>query len=392
MTTLDSRIGRILPDLVAWRRDLHAHPEIAFQEHRTSAFIADKLRGFGLEAHTGLAGTGVVGVLRSGDGPMIGLRSDIDALPIEEATGLPYASVHPGRMHACGHDGHTAMLLGAARVLAEARPKSGTFVFVFQPAEENEGGARAMVEEGLFSRFPVDAIYGMHNWPGLACGHIAVHSGPVMAAFDTFEAIVEGRGSHAAMPDQGIDPITISGHLQAAWQAIVSRSVSPTEPAVISVTQIHAGDTWNVIPDKVALRGTVRSFDPAVRDLLEAKMARRAEMICAAFDASCQFTYTRRYPATINSAREAATARLAALEAAGADNVVTDRPPSMGAEDFAFMLEHKPGAYVWIGNGPDGNGRILHNPRYDFNDATLPHGVRFWVKLAEVSARAAGNA
>jgi hippurate hydrolase len=392
MTTLDSRIGRVLPDLIAWRRDLHAHPEIAFQEHRTSAFIADKLRGFGLEVHTGLAGTGLVGVLHSGDGPMIGLRSDIDALPIEEATGLPYASAHPGRMHACGHDGHTTMLLGAARVLAEARPKSGTFVFVFQPAEENEGGARVMVEEGLFSRFPVDAIFGMHNWPGLACGHIAVHSGPVMAAFDTFEAIIEGRGSHGAMPDQGIDPITISGHLQGAWQAIVSRSVSPTEPAVISVTQIHAGDTWNVIPDKVALRGTARSFNPAVRDLLEAKMARRAEMICAAFDATCQFTYTRRYPATINSAQEAATARLAAVEAAGPDNVVTDRPPSMGAEDFAFMLERKPGAYVWIGNGPDANGRILHSPRYDFNDAALPHGVRYWVKLAEASAGVAGDA
>lgn len=392
MTTLDSRIGRILPDLIAWRRDLHAHPEIAFQEHRTSAFIADKLRGFGLEVHTGLAGTGVVGVLHSGDGPMIGLRSDIDALPIEEATGLSYASAHPGRMHACGHDGHTTMLLGAARVLAEARPKSGTFVFVFQPAEENEGGARVMVEEGLFSRFPVDAVFGMHNWPGLACGHIAVHSGPVMAAFDTFEAIIEGRGSHGAMPDQGIDPITISGHLQGAWQAIVSRSVSPTEPAVISVTQIHAGDTWNVIPDKVALRGTARSFNPAVRDLLEAKMARRAEMICAAFDATCQFTYTRRYPATINSAQEAATARLAAVAAAGADAVVTDRPPSMGAEDFAFMLERKPGAYVWLGNGSDANGRILHSPRYDFNDAALPHGVRYWVKLAEASAGVAGEA
>ena len=392
MTTLDSRIGRILPDLVAWRRDLHAHPEIAFHEHWTSAFIADKLRGFGLEVHTGLAGTGVVGVLRGGDGPMIGLRSDIDALPIEEATGLPYASAHPGRMHACGHDGHTTMLLGAARVLCEARPKSGTFVFVFQPAEENEGGARVMVEEGLFSRFPVDAIFGMHNWPGLACGHIAVHSGPVMAAFDTFEAIIEGRGSHGAMPDQGIDPITISGHLQGAWQAIVSRSVSPTEPAVISVTQIHAGDTWNVIPDKVALRGTARSFNPAVRDLLEAKMARRAEMICAAFDATCQFTYTRRYPATINSAQEAATARLAAVAASGADAVVTDRPPSMGAEDFAFMLERKPGAYIWIGNGPDANGRILHSPRYDFNDAALPHGVRYWVKLAEASAGVAGDA
>lgn len=382
MTNVDSRIAHILPDLVAWRRNLHAHPELAFEEHRTSAFIAEQLSAFGLEVDRGLAGTGVVGVLRCGEGPMIGLRADIDALPIQEATGLPYASTHAGRMHACGHDGHTTMLLGAARILAETSPKVGTFVFIFQPAEENEGGARVMIEEGLFSRFPVDAVFGMHNWPGLACGHIAVHPGPVMAAFDTFEAIIQGRGSHGAMPDQGIDPITISGHLQAAWQAIVSRSVSPTEPAVISVTQIHAGDTWNVIPDKVALRGTVRSFQPHVRDLLEEKMAKRAEMICGAFDATCRFTYMRRYPATINTASEAETARLAAAAAVGDSAVVTDRAPSMAAEDFAFMLEQRPGAYVWLGNGPDENGRVLHSPHYDFNDAALPHGVRYWVEVA----------
>jgi hippurate hydrolase len=386
MTDVVSRIERIVPDLVAWRHDLHAHPETAFEEHRTSAFIAEKLRAFGLDVHTGLAGTGVVGVLRCGEGATVGLRADIDALPIMEATGLPYASVHSGRMHACGHDGHTTMLLGAARMLADNPPHKGTFVFIFQPAEENEGGARVMIEQGLFDRFPVAAVYGMHNWPGLDCGRIAVHAGPVMAAFDTFEAVVQGRGSHAAMPHQGIDPITIGSQLQAAWQAIVSRAIDPTDPAVISVTQIHAGDTWNVIPDKLVLRGTVRSFQPHVRDLLEAKMARRAELICAAFDARCTFTYSRRYPATINSLAEAEIARQAAISTAGGDKVHTDLPPSMGAEDFAFMLEHKPGAYVWIGNGSDADGRNLHSPHYDFNDAVLPHGVHYWLRLAEIAA------
>lgn len=382
MTTLDSRIERILPDLVAWRRDLHAHPEIAFQEHRTSAFVADRLRSFGLDVHTGLAGTGVVGVLRGGSGPTIGLRADMDALPIEEVPGRPWCSIYPGRMHACGHDGHTTMLLGAARLLAETPEAAGTLVFVFQPAEENEGGARVMIEQGLFDRFDVDAIYGMHNWPGLSCGTIAVHTGPVMAAFDTFEAVIEGRGSHAAMPDQGVDPITISSHLQTAWQAIISRTVSPLDPAVISITQMHAGDTWNVIPDKVVLRGTVRSFKPQVRDLLEAAMSKRAKMICGAFDANCSFAYTRRYPATIN-AQAAAEIACRAAEAAG--TLASDLPPSMGAEDFAFMLERRAGAYVWIGNGSDRDGQNLHSPRYDFNDNVLPHGVRFWIRLAEAA-------
>lgn len=388
MTDIDASIERMLPDLVAWRHDLHAHPEIAFQEHRTSAFVADKLASFGLDVHTGLAGTGVIGVLRCDDGAAVGLRSDIDALPIVEATGLPYASINPGRMHACGHDGHTTMLLGAARLLAENRPRRGTFVFIFQPAEENEGGARVMIEEGLFTRFPVDTVFGLHNWPGLPCGQIAVHAGPVMAAFDTFEAIIEGKGSHGAMPHQGVDPITIGSQLQAAWQTIISRTVDPLDPAVISVTQIHAGDTWNVIPEKLVLRGTVRSFRPEVRDLLEAKMAKRAELICAAYDATCRFIYKRCYPATINSLPEAETARRAALLSAGAGNVLTDRPPSMAAEDFAFMLERKPGAYVWIGNGPDHDGRNLHSPNYDFNDTLLPHGVRYWVNLARTATSA----
>lgn len=382
MIEFGNRIPAILPDLVAWRRDLHAHPELAFHEHRTSAFVAEKLREFGLEVHTGLAGTGVVGVLRCGDGPRIGLRCDMDALPIEEATGAAYASRNPGVMHACGHDGHTTMLLGAARLLAETPPDTGTFVFVFQPAEENEGGARVMVEHGLFDRFPVDAIFGMHNWPGLAEGTVAVHDGPVMAALDTFEAVILGKGSHGAMPHQGVDPIMISGHLMAAWQAIVSRAVSPVEAAVISVTQIHAGETWNIIPEQIALRGTVRSFKPAVRDLLEEKMARRADLICRGFDATCRFTYTRSYPATINAPEQAQIARRAALATVGPDKLLLDAPPSMGAEDFAFMLEKVPGAYLWIGNGSDADGRNLHSPRYDFNDAILSEGVRLWLALA----------
>lgn len=386
MDDLDKRIDGILADVVEWRHDLHAHPELAFEERRTATFIAERLASFGLEVQTGLAGTGVVGVLRNGNGPAIGMRADIDALPIVEATGLPYASKYAGRMHACGHDGHTAMLLGAARILAEGTAPRGTFVFIFQPAEESEGGGRVMVEQGLFTRFPVDAVYGAHNWPGLPCGHFAVHTGPVMAAFDIFEAIIEGKGSHGAMPHQGIDPITIGAQLQTAWQTIVSRAVNPTDPAVISVTQVHAGDAWNVIPDKLVLRGTVRSFDPKLRDLLEAKMTQRAEMICAAFDAGCRFTYTRRYPATINSATEAETARRAAARVAGQERVVTDRPPSMAAEDFAFMLEQKPGAYIWMGNGPDDDGRNLHSPHYDFNDAVLPHGIRYWVRLAETTS------
>ena len=388
MTDLDSSIARIVPDLVSWRRDLHAHPELAFQEHRTSAFVAEKLRQFGLEVHTGFAGTGVVGILSCGNGPRIGLRCDMDALPIQEETGVPYASQTPGVMHACGHDGHTTMLLGAARILAESRPTTGTFVFIFQPAEENEGGARVMLEDGLFDKIPVDAAYGMHNWPGLPAGDVAVHNGPVMAAFDTFEAVIEGKGSHGAMPHQGVDPIMISGHLMAAWQAIVSRTVSPTEAAVISVTQIHAGDTWNVIPDRVTLRGTVRSFSPTVRDLLEAKMARRAELVCASFDATCRFTYNRNYPATINTPAETEIARGAALAAAGSERLHLGLAPSMGAEDFAFMLEKVPGAYLWIGNGPETEGRNLHSARYNFNDDILADGVRLWVSLATTAAAA----
>jgi amidohydrolase len=388
MMDFEPLIGNLAPEFVAWRQHLHAHPELAFEEKQTAAFIAGKLREFGLEVHEGIAGTGVVGVLRRGNGPMVGLRADIDALPIVEATGLSYASQADGRMHACGHDGHTAMLLGAARVLSEMPPPNGTVAFIFQPAEENEGGGKAMVEDGLFSDFPASSVYGMHNWPGLPAGQFAVHAGPVMAAFDTFEVIVEGQGSHGAMPHQGVDPISVSAQLYQAWQLIVSRNVSPTDAAVISVTQIHAGDTWNVIPNAVTLRGTVRTLRPETRDLIETRMAERTDLISRAFGARAQFHYQRRYPATINTAAEAETARLAAAETAANSPVLTDLAPSMASEDFSYMLQEKPGAYIWIGNGPAENGHNLHSPRYDFNDTILPTGVEYWVRLAHRVLRA----
>jgi amidohydrolase len=377
-----SCIDNLAPEFVGWRQHLHAHPELAFEEKETAAFIAGKLRDFGLEVHEGIGGTGVVGLLRRGNGPMVGLRADIDALSIVEATGLSYASQAQGRMHACGHDGHTAMLLGAARVLTVMPPENGSVAFIFQPAEENEGGGKAMVEDGLFRDFPAASVYGMHNWPGLPAGQFAVHAGPVMAAFDTFEVIVEGQGSHGAMPHQGVDPISVSAQLYQAWQLIVSRNVSPTDAAVISVTQIHAGDTWNVVPNAVTLRGTVRTLRPQTRDLIEARMAERADLISRAFGARAHFHYQRRYPATINTRDEAETARLAAAEIAKDRAVLTDLAPSMASEDFSYMLEEKPGAYIWIGNGPAEDGHNLHSPRYDFNDEVLPVGVEYWVRLA----------
>ena len=375
----------MLPLLTEWRHDLHAHPETAFQEHRTAAFIAKELRAMGLEVHEGIGGTGVVGVLRNGDGWTVGLRADIDALDVTETTGLDYASTVPGKMHACGHDGHTTMLLGAAKHMAANPPGPGTVVFIFQPAEENEGGARVMIEDGLFERFPVDQVYSMHNWPGLEAGRFAVHSGPVMAAFDTFELRLIGRGSHGAMPHEGIDPITLAAQVQMAWQTLISRAVAPVDPAVISITQIHAGDTLNVIPEQITLRGTVRTFSPETRDFLEAEMGHRAQSIAAAYHAEAELDYTRRYPATINAAPAAALALEAAQGIVGADAVATDLPPSMAAEDFAFMLNDRPGAYIWIGNGSAEGGRNLHSPNYQFNDEILTLGAQY---LCEVAARA----
>jgi amidohydrolase len=383
-----NRIAAFHDDMAAWRRELHAHPETAFEEHRTSDFVAAKLKSFGLEVHRGLAGTGVVATLKRGDGPAIGLRADMDALHIHEANGFAHKSQNQGKMHACGHDGHTTMLLGAARYLAEAGKFKGTVHFIFQPAEENEGGGRKMVEEGLFKLFPVEQVYGMHNWPGMPAGRFAVRAGPMMAAFDIFEITVRGRGAHAAMPHTGIDPVVTAAQIVTGLQTIASRNTHPVDAAVVSVTQIHAGDTWNVIPAEVVLRGTTRSFRPEVRDNIEKSIPRIAEGIAAAHGATVSVRYERRYPPTINEPAATEIAARAATDVVGEAQVERNPTPTMGAEDFAFMLEQKPGCYVWIGNGPSDNERVLHSPHYDFNDEVLPIGASYWARLVETTLAA----
>ncbi len=383
-----NRIAAFHEDMAAWRREIHAHPETAFEEHRTSAFVADKLKSFGLEVHRGLAGTGVVATLKRGDGPAIGLRADMDALHIHEANGFAHKSQNEGKMHACGHDGHTTMLLGAARYLAEAGKFRGTVHFIFQPAEENEGGGRKMVEDGLFKLFPVDQVFGMHNWPGMPVGRFAVRPGPMMAAFDIFEIVVRGKGSHAAMPHTGIDPVVTAAQIVTGLQTVASRNVHPVDAAVVSVTQIHAGNTWNVIPAEVVLRGTTRSFRPEVRDAIEPAIRRIAEGIAAAHGATATLRYERRYPPTINHPAATEIAARAAVDVVGDAHVERDPTPTMGAEDFAFMLEQKPGCYIWVGNGPGDNERVLHSPHYDFNDDVLPVGASYWARLVETTLAA----
>ncbi|WP_188260312.1 M20 aminoacylase family protein [Azospirillum tabaci] len=370
-------------EMTAWRRDLHAHPETAFEEERTSDFVAEKLASFGLEVHRGLAKTGVVGLLRNGEGPAVAFRADMDALHIHEQTNLPHASRNPGRMHACGHDGHTAMLLGAARHLSAHPNFQGTIAFVFQPAEENEGGGRVMVEEGLFEKFPVEQVYGMHNWPGLEVGKIALRPGPIMAAYDIFELTLTGKGTHAAMPHLGTDTILAGTQIVNAWQTIASRSVHPVDSAVVSVTQFHAGDTWNVLPATAVLRGTTRTFRKEVQDMVERRMGELAKAIASGFGVEAELRYERRYPSTVNEAGATALARRAAAGVVGESGLDLDPMPSMGAEDFAFMLQQRPGCYVWVGAGPSDGGRNLHSPHYDFNDAVLPIGLSYWVRLAE---------
>jgi hippurate hydrolase len=385
-----NRIADFQAEMAGWRHDLHTHPETAFAEHRTGELVAQLLESFGITVDRGVARTGVIGTLvgsKSGGskpgGPAIALRADMDALPIQEKNGFPHASTHEGRMHACGHDGHTAMLLGAAKYLAETRNFAGTVHFIFQPAEENEGGARLMIEEGVLQRYPVDSVYGMHNWPGLPAGQFAIRPGPMMAAFDIFEITIAGRGAHAAMPHLGIDPIVAAAQIVTGLQTIASRNIHPLEGAVVSVTQIHGGDTWNVIPDSVVLRGTTRSFDPAVRDMIEPAIRRIAEGICASLGAGMAMRYERRYPPTVNSAAEAERAAAAAVVLVGSDNVRHDMLPSMAAEDFACFLEKRPGAYIWIGNGAGADQAMLHNPHYDFNDEILALGASYWARLAE---------
>jgi len=371
-------------EMTAWRRDIHAHPEIAFEEHRTARIVAEKLESFGIEVETGIAGTGVVGTLKKGRGNLaIGLRADLDALPIQEANDFEHASKNPGKMHACGHDGHTTMLLGAAKYLAEESDFEGTVHFIFQPAEENEGGGRAMIEAGLFDKYPVESVFGMHNIPGMAVGTFAIKPGPMMAAFDIFRLKIIGKGGHAAMPQFTIDPMLVGTKIVEAYQSIISRFIDPQEPAVLSVTQFHAGDAYNVIPNEVEIRGCTRCFSPKVQALMEEKMRTMATQIASAYGAEADFFYEKRYPATINSKAEADIAGEVAASIVGADRVNLNPKPAMGSEDFAYMLQEKPGSYIWTGNG-DGEGScMVHNPGYDFNDDVLPVGTTYWVRLVE---------
>ncbi len=372
-------------EMTEWRRDIHAHPETAFEEHRTAALVASHMESWGIEVHRGLARTGVVGTLRcGGSNRAIGLRADLDALDIQEENHFAHVSKTPGKMHACGHDGHTAMLLGAARYLAETRRFNGTVQFIFQPAEENVAGGRVMVEEGLFDRFPVDAVYGMHNSPGIAVGRIAVQSGPAMAAADVWQLTITGRGSHGAHPHHGLDPITTASEVVMALQTIVNRAVNPMKAGVVSVTQFHAGTAMNIIPESVHLTGTCRAHDPGVRDLIEHRFRRIVEGICSAHGLEWHLDYDARYPATINTAEEAAAAARAAARVVGEAGLIHDLPPSMGAEDFAWMLQDRPGCYVRLGNGEGSRGGcVVHNPRYDFNDAALVYGASYWAELVE---------
>ncbi len=383
-----NRIAEFHDEIKGWRRDLHAHPETAFEEVRTADFVAEKLAEFGIEVHRGLATTGVVGVLdgrSNASGRAIGLRADMDALHIQELNGFDHRSRHDGKMHACGHDGHTAMLLGAAKYLSETRNFDGRVAFIFQPAEENEGGGRVMVEEGLFELFPVEAVYGLHNMPGMPVGSVSLRSGPAMAAFDIFEIVVTGKGTHAAMPQLGIDPVVTGAQIVTALQTIASRRTAPLDSVVVSVTQFHAGDTWNVIPETAVIRGTVRSFKKETQDQMERDIDRIARAICDSQGATMTLRYERRYPALVNSEAETQIAGAVAAKVVGDGKVLMGAEPLMGSEDFAYMLEAKPGCYVWLGNGTEGGpgGCSVHNPHYDFNDEISVVGASYWATLVE---------
>ena len=382
-----NRIAEFHPDMTAWRRDLHQHPEIGFEEVRTSRVVAERLREFGCdEVVTGIAHTGVIGVIRgrgAETGRAIGLRADMDALPIQEETGLPHASLTPGRMHACGHDGHTAMLLGAARYLAETRNFSGTAYVIFQPAEENFGGGQVMVQEGLFERFPMERVFGMHNWPGAPEGTFLWREGPIMAAVANLEATITGTGAHGAMPHQGNDPVVIAAHIVTALQSVVARNVEPVEAGVITIGHIQGGHTFNVIPESVTLRGTARWFRPEVGDLLERKFVEIVTGIASAFGASAEARFKRAYPATVNDAESTRLTLPAARAVVGDARVAPMPKPTMGGEDFAFMLEAKAGSYIMLGAGRTGDDPQVHHPKYDFNDAILPLGASYWATLVE---------
>lgn len=376
-----TNIAEILPDLVALRRDIHAHPELGFCEHRTAARIADELRSCGIEVHEGLGTTGLVGVLkgRREGARSVGLRADMDALPIHEQTNLPWASRTPGTFHGCGHDGHVAMLLGAARILAADPDFAGTVNFIFQPAEEGQGGARVMVEEGLFDRFPCDRIYALHNWPGLPAGTISTRPGAIMGAADKFRITLTGKGGHAAIPQDSPDAILAAASLVQQLNTIVSRAVPASASAVLSITEIHGGHAHNVIPAEVMVGGTVRTFDPVVQDRIEERMRAMIEGIESGFEVQCTLDYDRYYPATINDAQAAADALAVAATVAKAELAPEPAPTS---EDFSFMLQQRPGAYIWLGQGTSDHAAPLHNPHYDFNDTVMETGIRLHVALA----------
>jgi len=371
-------------ELTQIRRDIHAHPEIGFEEQRTSDIVAKKLTEYGCEVHRGLATTGVVGTIRRGNSlRAIGLRADMDCLPMQEMNEFAHRSTHDGKMHACGHDGHTTMLLGAARYLAKTKNFNGVVHFIFQPGEEGYAGGRVMVEQGLFEKFPCDAVFAMHNKPGIPVGDMATTLGPLLAASDRFDIRVKGRGTHAAHPHSGNDPFVIGAQIVLALQTIPARNIDPIDSAVISVGFIRGGSAYNVIPDELHIGGTVRSFRPEVQELLERRMGEVARGTAAAYGAECEFSYRHGYPPTINDAAEAGFAAGVAAEICGADKVSTTIAPSLGGEDFSYMLMARPGAMLWLGNGPGEGGCFLHNTRYDFNDSALPVGVSFFARLAE---------
>src|SRR5947199_5014720 len=388
MMPIVNRIAAMHGEITAWRRDIHAHPELLYDVHRTAATVAEKLKRFGCdEVVTGIGRTGVVGVIRGskGDGRVIGLRADMDALPIQKANDVPYKSTVPGKMHACGHDGHTAMLLGAANYLAETRNFSGTAVVIFQPAEEGGAGGKAMIQDGLMDRFRIEEVYGMHNFPGLPVGQFAIRPGPLMASADRLTIEIEGKGGHAARPHLSIDTVLVGAQIINQIQSIVARNVDPLQSAVVSICVFQAGKTDNVIPQTALLKGTARSLDPKVRDLLEARLHAVIEGTAALYGATAKLTYKRDYPVLRNHERETTFAASVAADVVGGSHVNTAMVPVMGAEDFSFMLEERPGAFIFVGNGATAN---LHHPAYNFNDEVIPVGTSYWVKLVETALRA----
>jgi hippurate hydrolase len=379
-----NRVADLADEIAAWRRDFHENPELLFDVHRTAGIVADKLKDFGCdEVVTGIGQTGVVGVIRgrqSTSGKVIGLRADMDALPIEEATDVPYKSKVPGKMHACGHDGHTAMLLGAAKYLAETRNFDGTAIVIFQPAEEGGGGGDAMLKDGLMERFGIQEVYGMHNMPGIPVGHFAIRPGPMMAAADRFSITIRGKGGHAARPHDTIDPVVVASHVVMALQTIASRNVDPLDSAVVSVCSVRAGEAFNVIPQEAVLLGTVRTLKEEIRDTCEARIHSIVDNVCAAFGAQATIAYHRGYPVTFNDPDRTEFMTGVARQVAGEKGVDTEVPPLMGAEDFSYMLLERPGAYIFVGNGDTAG---VHHPAYDFNDEAAPYGVSLWAKIVE---------